>query len=25
MPLIIDANLCNSCGVCLERCPMDVI
>ncbi|MHA2309249.1 MAG: 4Fe-4S binding protein, partial [Candidatus Heimdallarchaeaceae archaeon] len=22
MPLIVDANLCTSCGECVERCPM---
>ncbi|HUT79761.1 MAG TPA: 4Fe-4S binding protein [Candidatus Bathyarchaeia archaeon] len=25
MPLIVDTNLCNSCEVCIERCPMDII
>ncbi len=25
MALIIDTELCNSCGVCIERCPMDII
>ena len=25
MPLIIDVDLCNSCGICSDRCPMDII
>ncbi|MHA1245572.1 MAG: 4Fe-4S binding protein, partial [Candidatus Heimdallarchaeota archaeon] len=24
MPLIIDEDLCNSCGECMERCTMDI-
>lgn len=25
MLLKIDANRCNSCELCVERCPMDII
>jgi len=25
MPLIVDKDLCNSCGTCMERCTMDII
>ncbi len=25
MPLKVDADLCNSCGECVERCTMDII
>lgn len=25
MSLIVNENLCTSCGICVERCTMDII
>ncbi len=25
MPLKIDIKRCTSCGICMDRCPMDII
>ena len=25
MPIIVDSDLCTSCGECVELCPMDII
>ncbi len=25
MPLKVDGNACTSCGVCVDRCPLDII